>query len=140
MEQRQAPHTWRTREDPLEAVWPQALAMSGQAPEMEAKAHFEHPAQEPARLAKGGVVATLPAPGAGLAVDWTEMGGLGITIQGKTLVHRGVSADLRELRHRDAHDQCEAAAGKRFLRDAHGHLKRRIGQHLLVRGSRDFSK
>ena len=25
MEQRQVPHTWRTREDPLEEVWPRAL-------------------------------------------------------------------------------------------------------------------
>lgn len=42
MEQRQAPHTWRTREDPLEAVWPQALVMLAQAPELEAKALLEH--------------------------------------------------------------------------------------------------
>ena len=45
MEQRQAPHTWRTREDPLEEVWPRALAMLREAPELEAKALFEYLAQ-----------------------------------------------------------------------------------------------
>ena len=42
MEQQQAPHTWRTRKDPLEALWPRALAMLREAPELEAKALFEH--------------------------------------------------------------------------------------------------
>jgi len=32
MEQRQAPHHWRTREDQLEADWPQELAMLREAP------------------------------------------------------------------------------------------------------------
>jgi hypothetical protein len=41
-EQRRAPHTWRTREDPLAAIWPQAEEMLRQAPELEAKALFEH--------------------------------------------------------------------------------------------------
>jgi len=45
-EQRRVPHTWRTREDPLAAVWPRAEEMLRQAPELEAKALFEHLAQD----------------------------------------------------------------------------------------------
>lgn len=41
-EQRQVPHTWRTRTDPLEAIWSEAVSMLGQAAELEAKALFEH--------------------------------------------------------------------------------------------------
>ena len=41
-EQRRVPHTWRTRQDPLALIWPQAEAMLRQAPELEAKALFEH--------------------------------------------------------------------------------------------------
>ena len=33
LEQRREPHTWRTRKDPLEAFWPQALAMLREAPD-----------------------------------------------------------------------------------------------------------
>ena len=42
MEQRRSPHTWRTRCDPLEGIWPQALGMLREAPELEAKGLFEH--------------------------------------------------------------------------------------------------
>ena len=45
MEQRQVPHNWRTRKDPLEEVWPKAQAMLSEAPELEAKALFEYLAQ-----------------------------------------------------------------------------------------------
>jgi hypothetical protein len=38
----QAKHTWRTREDPLVAIWPQAEAMLEEAPDLEAKALFEY--------------------------------------------------------------------------------------------------
>ena len=67
MEQRQVPHTWRTREDPLEAVWPQALVMLGQAPELEAKALFEHLAQVHPGGIKDGLLRTFTTPGAELA-------------------------------------------------------------------------
>ena len=40
------PHTWRTRQDPLEAVWEQALAMLREATELEAKAPLVQPASE----------------------------------------------------------------------------------------------
>lgn len=38
----QAKHTWRTREDPLAGIWPQACAMLEEAPDLEAKMLFEH--------------------------------------------------------------------------------------------------
>lgn len=38
----QVKHTWRTQEDPLSGVWPRAEAMLEAAPELEAKALFEH--------------------------------------------------------------------------------------------------
>ena len=127
MDQRQAPHAWRTRKDPLEAVWPRALAMLREAPELEAKALFEHLAQghpggtdpkaggtNPKAAGgadlKPGLLRTFQRrvrqwrltegpekevfftqdhkPGAVLAVDWTDMGGLGITIQGRPLAHK----------------------------------------------------
>src|SRR3974390_2660427 len=37
----QAKHTWRTRPDPLEEVWPKAQQMLERAPELEAKELFE---------------------------------------------------------------------------------------------------
>lgn len=41
-EQLQGRHHWRTRADPLEVIWPQAERMLRDAPELEAKALFEH--------------------------------------------------------------------------------------------------
>jgi len=38
----QVKHTWRTREDPLEEIWPQAVRMLEEAPDLEAKALFEY--------------------------------------------------------------------------------------------------
>ena len=38
----QAKHTWRTREDCLVAIWPQAVVMLEEAPDLEAKALFEY--------------------------------------------------------------------------------------------------
>ena len=227
MEQRQAPHTWRTREDPLEAVWPQALAMLRQAPELEAKALFEHLAQRHPGGVKDGLLRTFQRrvrawrlvegpekevfftqdhkPGEELAVDWTDMGDLGIMIEGKTLAHKlfhavlpysnwewavrahsestlslrgGLKATLGRLgrvprqlltdhsstaTHQLKRDGAERGFNAEYLgicahygieprtinvarpqengdcESSHGHLKRRIRQHLLLRGSRDFS-
>ena len=227
MEQRQVPHTWRTRPDPLEEVWPRALLMLGQAPELEAKALFEHLAQSHPGGIKVGLLRTFQRrvrswrlaegpekevfftqdhqPGVTLAVDWTEMGGLGITIQGKALAHKlfhavlpysnwewavrahsestlslrgGLKAALGRLgrvprqlltdhsstaTHQLKRAGAERGFNEEYLRicahygieprtinvgrpqengsceSAHGHLKRRIGQHLLLRGSRDFA-
>jgi hypothetical protein len=41
-EQLQKPHTWRTRPDPLEKIWPEVGAMLRDAPELEARTLFEH--------------------------------------------------------------------------------------------------
>ena len=38
----QAKHTWRTREDSLVEIWPQAMVMLEEAPDLEAKALFEY--------------------------------------------------------------------------------------------------
>jgi transposase InsO family protein len=38
----QVKHTWRTREDPLGEIWPQAEAMLAEAPDLEAKTLFEY--------------------------------------------------------------------------------------------------
>lgn len=227
MEQRQVPHTWRTREDPLEAVWPQALEMSRQAPELEAKALFEHLAQCHPGGIKDGLLRTFQRrvrswrlaegpekevfftqdhkPGEVLAVDWTDMGGPGIMIEGKVLVHKlfhavlpysnwewavraysesalslrgGLKATLGRLgrvprqlltdhsstaTHQLKRDGAERGFNEEYpgicahygieprtinvgrpqengdCESANGHLKRRIRQHLLLRGSRDFS-
>ena len=227
MEQRREPHNWRTRADPLEAIWPRALEMLRQAPELEAKALFGHlvPGGEARgkpgtlrtfqrrvrawRLAEGPekeVFFTQDAkPGHTLAVDWTDMKSVGVTIGGKVLEHKlfhavlpyskwewatrarsesalslraGLKAALgrigrvpRELlidqSSTATHQLCRDGARRGFndeflgicahyglqprtinvarpqengsCESSHGHLKRRIVQHLLLRGSRDFA-
>jgi len=227
MEQRQVPHTWRTRKDPLEGIWPQALAMLREAPELEAKALFEHLAEGRGDEVKPGLLRTFQRrvrswrlaegpekevfftqdhkPGDTLAVDWTDMGGVGITIQGKVLAHKlfhavlpysnwewavrahsesalslrgGLKATLERLgrvprelltdhsstaTHQLKRGGAERGFNEEYLgicahygieprtinvgrpqengscETSHGHLKRRIRQHLLLRGSRDFA-
>jgi len=227
MEQRQVPHTWRTREDPLKEIWPKALEMLGNAPELEAKALFEHLLPKVTgvleekhlrtfqRRVKSWRLAQGPdkevfftqnhKPGDVLAVDWTDMGGLGITIQGRALAHKlfhavlpysnwewavrahsesslsmrsGLKATLsrlgkvpRELltdHSSTATHQLHRGGSTRVFNEeylgicahygitprtinvgrpqengscesSHGHLKRRIKQHLLLRGSGEFS-
>lgn len=227
MEQRRAPHNWRTRKDPLEAVWPRAEEMLRQAPELEAKALFEHLAEGRAEEIKPGLLRTFQRrvkawrlkegpdkevfftqevkPGETLAVDWTDMKPLGITVQGKALDHKlfhavlpwsnwewavrvrgesvlslrsGLKAALGRLgrvprrlltdqsstaTHQLSRDGTRRGFNEEYLgicahygleprvinvarpqengccESAHGHLKRRILQHLLLRGSRDFA-
>jgi transposase len=228
-EQRRVPHTWRTRDDPLAAIWPRAQEMLRQAPELEAKSLFEHLAQEGRQEdpIKPGLLRTFQRrvrawrlkegadkevfftqdvkPGEALAVDWTDMNPLGITIQGKDLDHKlfhavlpysnwewavraqsesvlslrsGLKAALGRLgrmprklltdhsstaTHRLCRDGNRRGFNEEYLaicahygleprvinvarpqengdcESAHGHLKRRIKQHLLLRGSRDFA-
>ena len=38
----QAPHTWRTRPDPLDKIWEEVATMLQDAPELEAKTLFEY--------------------------------------------------------------------------------------------------
>jgi transposase len=227
MEQRQAPHSWRTRADPLEAVWPQALAMLREAPELEAKALFEYLAQTVPGGVKAGLLRTFQRrvrqwrlaegpekevfftqdhkPGEVLAVDWTVMESLGVMIEGKPLAHKlfhgvlpysnwewavrahsestlslrgGLKAVLGRLgrvprqlltdHSSTATHQLKRAGAERGFNEeylgicahygieprtinvgrpqengscesSHGHLKRRIRQHLLLRGGSDFA-
>ena len=227
MEQRQAPHTWRTREDPLKEVWPQALAMLREAPELEAKALFEHLQAASGGKVKAKLLRTFQRrvrqwrlaegpekevfftqdhpPGKELAVDWTDMGELGITIEGETFAHKlfhavlpysnwewavrahsestlslrgGLKATLGRLgraprqlltdhsstaTHQLKRGGAERGFNAEYLgicahygmeprtinvarpqengdcESSHGHLKRRIRQQLLLRGSRDFA-
>jgi hypothetical protein len=107
--QEKQPHDWRTRKDPLEAVWSAARGMLETAPELEAKALFEHLGER----AEGGleekVLRTFQRrvrqwrlehgkekevffsqearAGAVLAVDWTDMRDLGVSICGVKLDH-----------------------------------------------------
>jgi transposase len=227
LEQRRVPHTWRTREDPLADIWPKALDMLRDAPELEAKALFEHlmGAVPPGgvevkhlrtfqrrvrdwRLENGPdkeVFFTQDhAPGKVLAVDWTDMTSVGITIGGRALKHKLFHAVLpyshwewavragsestlslraglkmtlgqlgrvpRELltdHSSTATHQLKRGARERGFNEeylgicahfgitprtinvgrpqengscesSHGHLKRRIKQHLLLRGNADF--
>ena len=236
MEQRRVAHTWKTRKDPLQEIWPKALEMLGDAPELEAKALFEYlvpaagPGGPPGEGAPGGLqenhLRTFQrrvrdwrlengpgkevfftqdhTPGKVLAMDWTEMGPLAVTIRGRALKHKlfhavlpysswewavraqsestlslraGLKATLgrlgrvpRELlsdHSSTATHQLKRGAKERGFNEeylsicthygitprtinvgrpqengscesSHGHLKRRIRQHLLLRGSADF--
>jgi len=223
-EQLQQPHRWRTRPDPLAAVWAKATEMLVAAPELEAKALFEFLAAEPGSVLKPGHLRTFQrrvrqwrgtagpdqevmfaqsrVPGGLLQVDWTHPGQLEVTVQGQPLDHllchgvlaysnwqwavrcqsesflslvAGVQACLTQLGKAPQHlgtDNSSAAtheieSGKRGynpdyldlcahydlspltihvgcpneqgdVESANRHLKRRIDQHLLLRGSRDF--
>jgi hypothetical protein len=110
LEQRQVPHQWRARKDPIKAIWPKAQEMLREAPELEAKALFEYlVATEEGeipenhlrtfqrrvrkwRLAEGPEKEVFftqdHKPGRTLAVDWTDMNGLNITIQGRSSAHK----------------------------------------------------
>jgi hypothetical protein len=237
LEPRRVPHIWKTRKDPLLEIWPKALLMLQEAPELEAKALFEY--LVPAAVAGGppgmGVAGELQekhlrtfqrrvrdwrlengpgkevfftqdhTPGKVLAMDWTDMGGVGITIGGRVMKHKlfhavlpysnwewavraqsestlslraGLKATLgrlgrvpRELlsdHSSSATHQLRRGAKERGFNEeylsicahfgitprtinvgrpqengscetSHGHLKRRIKQHLLLRGSADFA-
>ena len=227
MEQRQVAHTWRTRADPLEAVWPQAQEMLREAPELEAKALFEYLAEREPGGVKAGLLRTFQRrvrqwrlaegpekevfftqdhkPGEVLAVDWTVMDSLGVMIEGKVLAHKlfhgvlpysnwewavrahsestlslrgGLKAVLGRLgrvprqlltdhsstaTHQLKRGCAERGFNEEYLgicahygieprtinvgrpqengscESSHGHLKRRIRQHLLLRGSFDFA-
>jgi hypothetical protein len=237
LEQRRVPHNWKTRKDPLQEIWPKALLMLQDAPELEAKALFEYlvPAAVPGgppveggpgelqekhlrtfqRRVKGWRLENGPGkevfftqdhtPGKVLAIDWTDMGPVGVTIRGRALKHKlfhavlpysnwewavrsqsestlslraGLKATLgrlgrvpRELlsdHSSTATHQLKRGAKERGFNEeylsicthygitprtinvgrpqengscetSHGHLKRRIRQHLLLRGNADFA-
>lgn len=227
-DQLQQPHTWRTRPDPLAAVWPVAEPMLRDAPELEPKALFEHFLEHPQYGLKPGHLRTFQrrvkhwrgtkgpekevyfpqrhCPGELMQLDWTHAKELDVTIAGQPLDHllchcvlthsnwqwvkrcqsesflslvSGLQAALGRLGMKPRHlgtDHSSAAtheiSGRSGPRDynveyldlcehygltpvtinvacphehgdvesQNGHLKRRIKQHLLLRGSRDFEQ
>lgn len=108
-EQLQVKHAWRTRPDPLEAVWPRAEQMLQEAPELEAKALFDHLllGQDEAlqeshlrtfqrrvkqwRLRHGPdqevFFPQVHRPGRVVQLDWTHATELGVTIAGRDHPH-----------------------------------------------------
>lgn len=105
----QAKHTWRTRPDPLAAIWDEATRMLQAAPELESKSLFEHflarseSGLEPSHLrtffrrvrqwrATQGpeqevFFAQEQRPGELIQLDWTYARELMVTIQGQALDH-----------------------------------------------------
>ena len=226
--QRQVPHTWRTRPDPLDPIWKEVTTMLRDAPELEVKTLFEHFLARPDSGLEERHLRTFfrrvrqwrathgPArevffaqerpPGELLQLDWTYAKELQVTIQGEVLDHlfchcvlpysnwewatrclsesflslvtglqaalaqlgkcppnlgtdnssaathelealpgrpRGYNSDYLELcTHYDLtpltiHVGCPHEQGD--VESANRHLKRRLGQHLLLRGSREFA-
>ena len=104
------PRTWRTCPDPLAAVWPRAEEYLRAAPELEAKALFEHllvghevvlaegqlrtfqRRVRQWRLEHGAepevIFAQEHRPGEVMQVDWTHAKELGVSIAGQPLDHR----------------------------------------------------
>lgn len=106
---RRATRTWRTRTDPLSEVWAEAERRLAAAPELEAKALFEHLQGLFPEPVRAGQLRTFqrrvrqwrlmhgPAPevifpqthqpGEVLQLDWTHAKELGVTIAGQPLDH-----------------------------------------------------
>lgn len=100
---------WRTRTDPLEAVWPEAESFLKAAPELEAKALFEHLLAIRPELLKEGHLRSFQRrvqqwrrqhgpvpevifpqehrPGEVMQLDWTHAKELEVSIAGKPLDH-----------------------------------------------------
>jgi hypothetical protein len=105
----QKPHTWRTRPDPLEKVWPEVRAMLRDAPELEAKTLFEYFLARPESGLEEGHLRTFfrrvrhwrategpgqevffaqeHKPGQLMELDWTYAKELNVTINGEVLDH-----------------------------------------------------
>jgi transposase len=105
----QAKHTWRTREDPLERIWPHAEAMLAEAPDLEAKALFEFLWERWPERAQENQLRTFQRrvklwrlqygpdkevffpqdwePGRAMQMDWTHAEELAVTIAGQPYDH-----------------------------------------------------
>jgi len=105
----QEKHVWRTRSDPLEKIWDQAVSMLRDAPELEAKTLFEHFLAQPGSGLEESHLRTFQrrvshwqategseqevyfaqdrVPGQLMQLDWTHAKELGVTIQGQALDH-----------------------------------------------------
>lgn len=222
------PRHWRTRPDPFAAIWPEAQAMLEAAPELEAKALYEHLKSTHGQEKLGGLrcfqkrvsgwklehgpdkevfFAQVHKPGEWIQADWMHLATLGITMGGVALggalchcvlpysnwqwatrggegesllslqtalgasfwrlgaVPGGVQIDNSSAAtHRLCHDGQRRGFNDGFLamcghyglgartinlasphengdcESFHGHLRRRINQHLLLRGHREFSE
>lgn len=221
-----APRHWRTRSDPFSEVWPEAEAMLQWAPELEAKALYEHMQRTHAGQMPGSLrcfqervrlwrlehgpdkevfFAQVHRPGEWIQADWMHLGKTNLTVAGMGLrgllchcvlpysnwqwatrggegesllsLQTALGASLWRLGAVPGGLQIDnsSAATHRLCRDAerrgfneaflamcehyglgsrtinldsphengdcesiHGHLRRRINQHLLLRGHRDF--
>lgn len=215
---------WRTRPDPFAGIWPEAEAMLEAAPELEAKALYEHLQRSRPGQGFGGLrcfqkrvsgwklrhgpdkevfFAQVHRPGEWLQADWMRLAPLGITIGGEPLggalchcvlpysnwqwATRGGSGESLlslqnalgaalwrlgavpggvQIDHSSAATHRLRGEGRGFTEaflavcghyglaarainpasphengdceSIHGHLRRRINQHLLLRGGRDF--
>ncbi len=111
-------HTWRTREDPVAAMWPVAQRWLEETPELEAKMLFEHLLADTALAgqvdgralrtfqrrvtqwrrqhgpAKEVCFAQVREPGHSLQFDWTHANELAITIGGVAYPHQLAHAVL----------------------------------------------
>jgi transposase InsO family protein len=220
------PRTWRTRPDPLEALWLKAKPWLEESPELETKALFEHLLGEEPTLASGDTLRTFQRrvrqwralhgpprevhfpqvrePGQAVQLDWTHADELSVTIAGEAFSHwlchtvlpysnwqwavpchsesllslriglqatlwalGGVPVQLQtdqsstathtldrmskkrgfntgylalcahyEVEPTTIHVSCPNENGD--IESANGHLKRRLKNHLILRGSRDF--
>jgi len=105
----QAKHTWRTRPDPLAQIWPAAEAMLTEAPELEAKALFEHLSEKSPGVVGEKHLRTFQRrvklwrlehgpdkevffpqdwpPGRAIQLDWTHATELGVRIDGRLYDH-----------------------------------------------------
>ena len=108
-EELQVKHSWRTREDPLELIWPRAEPILAAAPELEAKELFgylrsmypDEVAEEQLRTFQRRIqqwrlehgedhevfFEQEHVPGRVLQVDWTHAKSLEVTIRGQPLDH-----------------------------------------------------
>lgn len=108
-QQRQKPHTWSTRPDPLAGIWPRAEQMLADAPELEAKALFDFLLAQPESGLCPGHLRTFQrrvrrwrathgpeqevffpqhhTPGLAIQLDWTHASELGVRIGGEPLDH-----------------------------------------------------
>lgn len=220
-------HDWRTRADPVEAIWPEAQRWLEETPELEAKALFEHLVTKQRGQVDGRALRTFQRrvarwrrkhgppkevcfaqvrePGQSMQFDWTYANELEVTIAGRPYAHLlahavlpysnwewavpcqsesvlslkrgvqeafwrlgGLTLEVQTDQSSTATHQLKRGKSERGLNEeyvamcahlgvepktiavkcpnqngdvesAQGHLKRRLKQHLLLRGSRDFA-